>query len=205
LVSVVVLLSLGYVLNFYGDCADILYVTVYYGSGYVSNGFMVLDIDYDQYNVNVDGCFSLIASSNNVEIDASTWHARLGHIGLQRMQRLAREDLLGSLTNVSLSVCEHYLAGKTTRKLFGKGTRVEFPLHFIHSDICGPLNVRARHGASYFITFIDYFTRFDYVFLISHKSEALDCFRRYIAMVENQWNKTIKALRTDRRHEYLSE
>jgi len=35
---------------------NILFGTVYYGLGYVSNGFMVLDIDYDQYNVNVDGC-----------------------------------------------------------------------------------------------------------------------------------------------------
>jgi len=114
LVSVVVLLSLDYVLNFHGDCVDILYGTVYYGSGHVLNGFMVLDIDYDQYNVNVDGCFSLIASSSNVDIDASTWHAILGHIGLQIIQRLAIKGFLGSLTNVDMPVCEHCLAGKVT-------------------------------------------------------------------------------------------
>ena len=57
LVSIVVLLSLGYVFNFHGDYVDILFGTVYYGSGYVLNGFMVLDIDYDMYKVNVNGCF----------------------------------------------------------------------------------------------------------------------------------------------------
>ena len=65
--------------------------------------------------------------------------------------------------------------------------------------------MRARHGASYFITFIDDCTRFGHVYLISHKSEALDCFRRYVHEVENQLDRSIKALRTDRGREYLSE
>lgn len=67
------------------------------------------------------------------------------------------------------------------------------------------MNVRARHGASYFITFIDDFTRYSYVYLISHKSEALKCFRRYLNMVENQIDRKVKTLRTDRRREYMSE
>ena len=66
------------------------------------------------------------------------------------------------------------------------------------------MNVRARHGDSYFITFIDDFTRYGHVYLISHKSEALDCFRRYVSLVENQLDKSIKALRTDCGREYLS-
>ena len=75
----------------------------------------------------------------------------------------------------------------------------------IHSDICGPMNVRARHGAWYFITFIDDYSRYGYVYLISHKSEALECFRKYLSLVENQLNSKVKALRTDRGREYLSE
>ena len=77
--------------------------------------------------------------------------------------------------------------------------------YIIHSDICGPMNVKARHGASYFITFIDDFTRYGHVYLISHKYGALSCFMKYVNLVENQLNKTIKALRTDRGREYLSE
>lgn len=44
-------------------------------------------------------------------------------------------------------------------------------------DICGLANVRARHGESYFITFIDDCTRYDHVYVFSLKSEVLDCFR----------------------------
>ena len=39
------------------------------------------------------------------------------------MNQLAKESLLGTLDKIELSTCEHCLAGKTTRKPFGKGTR----------------------------------------------------------------------------------
>ena len=113
--------------------------------------------------------------------------------------------MLGPLAKIDLPICENYLAGKTTMKPLGKGTRAEYALQLIHSDICGPMNVKARHGAYYFITFIYDFTRYGHVYLISHKSEALSCFMKYVNLVENQLDKTIKALRTDCGHEYLSE
>ena len=67
------------------------------------------------------------------------------------------------------------------------------------------MDVRARHGAHYFITFIDDFTINSHVYLISHKSEALECFKRYNRLVENQLNVNIKALWTVRGREYLSD
>uniref|UniRef100_A0A2N9F7V6 Integrase catalytic domain-containing protein n=1 Tax=Fagus sylvatica TaxID=28930 RepID=A0A2N9F7V6_FAGSY len=136
---------------------------------------------------------------------SSTWHARLGHIGKDRMTRLAREGLLGPLAKVDLPICEPCLAGKACRKPFGKAVRATQPLELIHSDICGPMNVKARHGASYFLTFIDDYTRYGYVQLIAHRYEALDCFKRFVAEVENQHEKSLKALRTDRGREYLSD
>ena len=69
-------------------------------------------------------------------------------------------------------MCEHCLAGKATRLPFGKAKRASSPLQIIHSDICGPINVRARHGGNYFITFIDDFTLIGHVYLISHKSKV---------------------------------
>jgi GAG-pre-integrase domain len=68
---------------------------------------------------------------------------RLGHIGQQKMDRLAKEGLLGYLERVSLPTCENCLKEKMVRKPFGTGTRSEFPLQLIHSDILGSMNVRA--------------------------------------------------------------
>ena len=80
------------------------------------------------------------------------------------------------IEKVDLSTCEYCLVGKSARKSYGKRTRAECQLQLIHSDICGPMNV----GASYFITFIDDYTHYGYVYLIVHKSETLDCFKRFM-------------------------
>ena len=141
----------------------------------------------------------------NMTISSSTWHTRLGHIGKDRMTRLAREGLLGPLAKVDLPMCEPFLGGKAYRKSFGKAVKATQPLELIHSDICGPMNVKARHGASYFLTFINDYTRYGYVQLIAHCYEALDCFNRFVAKVENQHEKSLKTLRTNHRREYLSD
>ena len=96
-------------------------------------------------------------------IISSTWHAQLGHIGKDRMARLVRECLLGPLTKVDLPICEPCLAGKACKKPFGKAVKATQLLKLIHSDICGPMNVKARHGTSYFLTFIDDYTQYGYV------------------------------------------
>ena len=121
------------------------------------------------------------------------------------MTRLAREGLLGPLAKAELPICEHYMVEKSIRKPFGKAIKATIPLRLIHSNICGPMNVSARHGAFYLITFINNFMCYGYLYLISYKLEALDCFRHFMNMVENQQENTINALRTDRRREYLFE
>jgi hypothetical protein len=61
-----------------------------------------------------------------------------------------------------------------------------------------------RNGYSYFITFTDDYSRYGYVYLMRHKSESFEKFKEFKAEVENQLNKSIKALRSDRGGEYLS-
>ena len=100
------------------------------------------------------------------DVDSVVWHARLGHIGQDTMNRLARDDLLGQIDKINLPTCEHCLAEKSTRKPFGKATRASIPLQLVHSDICGPMNVRTRHGATYFITFIDDFRSYSHFWII---------------------------------------
>jgi len=71
------------------------------------------------------------------------------------MRRLAKEGLLDRLTRAKSPKCEPCLTGKATIKPFSKAMRTSSPLELIHSDICRPMNVKARHGAIYFITLID--------------------------------------------------
>jgi len=63
------------------------------------------------------------------------------------MRRLTKEGLLDRLTRVKLPRCEPCLAGKATMEPFSKAMSASSPLELIHSDICGTMNVKARHGA----------------------------------------------------------
>ena len=56
----------------------------------------------------------------------------------------------------------------------------------LHTDVCGPISIQSRGGYEYFITFIDDYSRYGYVYLIRHKSEAFEKFREYKAKVEKQ-------------------
>ena len=74
----------------------------------------------------------------------------------------------------------------------------------VHSDICGTLSVKTYDNKEYFITFINDYSKYIYVYLISTKSEALNYFKKYRAEVERQLGRNIKVLRTDRGGEYNS-
>ncbi|KAK0570626.1 hypothetical protein LWI29_004072 [Acer saccharum] len=91
----------------------------------------------------------------------------------------------------------------TKRTFSAKGARATECLGLIHTDVCGPMSIQARGGYEYFITFTDDYSRFGYVYLM-HKSDAFDMFKAFKAEVENQLEKHIKILRSDRGGEYLS-
>jgi hypothetical protein len=55
-----------------------------------------------------------------------------------------------------------------------------------------------------FITFIDDFSRYGYIYPIKERSEALDKFKVFKTEVENQHNIKIKIVRSDRGGEYYS-
>ncbi|KAK8572904.1 hypothetical protein V6N12_028944 [Hibiscus sabdariffa] len=77
--------------------------------------------------------------------------------------------------------------GKLTKAPFnGKAERTSDLLGLIHSDVCGPMNTQARGGFQYFITFTDDFSRYEYIYLMRHKYEALEKFKEFKNEVENQ-------------------
>ena len=67
------------------------------------------------------------------------------------------------------------------------------------------MSVHARGGFIYFITFIDDYSRFRYLYLMRYKSEAFEKFKEFINEVEKQLGINIKSLRLDRDGEYLSQ
>ncbi|KAK8957861.1 hypothetical protein KSP39_PZI000571 [Platanthera zijinensis] len=133
------------------------------------------------------------------------WHCRLGHINENRIKRLQTVGLLDQFDFESIDICESCLKGKMTKAPFTKkGVRASNLLELIHTDVCGPMNFCARGGYSYFITFTDDYSRYGYIYLMRHKSESFEKFKEFKNEVENQLDRKIKTLRSDRGGEYLS-
>ena len=62
----------------------------------------------------------------------------------------------------------------------------------------------SHSGNKYFLIFIDEFTRMCWVYFIRTKSDTLEHFKKFKALVEKQGNTTIKTVRTDRGGEFMS-
>ncbi|KAJ9543443.1 hypothetical protein OSB04_023150 [Centaurea solstitialis] len=117
----------------------------------------------------------------------------------KRIEKLQKGGLLGSFDFKPFDNCESCLSGKMTKQPFNKDNeRANDLLGIIHTDVCGPFSHEARGGYRYFITFTDDFSRYGYVYLMRHKSEAFERFKDFQNEVQNQLDKKIKFLRSDR-------
>ena len=138
--------------------------------------------------------------------DTYMWHCRLGHISENRVKQLKTAGILDSKGSETFGKCESCLSGKLTKAPFSNvGERANDLLGLVHTDVCGPFRTMSRHGERYFVTFTDDFSRYGYVYLMKHKHETFEKFKEYQNEVENQLNRTIKMLRSDRGGEYLSQ
>jgi len=141
---------------------------------------------------------------NNNETSSKLWHYRLGHISRGRIERLIKEDILHPLdfSDANVEHCIDCIKGKYAKKIKKGANRSTGVLEIIHTDICGPFNVKSVDGFDSFITFTDDYSRYGYIYPIKERSEALDKFKIFKAEVENQHDRKIKIVRSDRGGEY---
>ena len=72
----------------------------------------------------------------------------------------------------------------TKRPFTTKGLRAEELLGLIHSDVCRPFATQARGGYEYYVTFIDDYSRYGYIYLMCRKSETFEKFKEFRAVAE---------------------
>lgn len=87
-------------------------------------------------------------------------------------------------TDIFLETVQPCIQEKQTRRPFqGKHTRASKALALVHSDICGPISPESWEKKRYFVTFMDDFTHFTYVYHLSSKSDMFSVFVQYYALV----------------------
>ena len=113
------------------------------------------------------------------------WHHRLGHIREDRIDILKKDRILGSLNPESYPAYESCHQGKIAKLSFiGHWERATELLVLVHTDVCRPFDVQTRGGYTYFIIFTDDLSRYGYVYLMKHKSEAFEKFKKFRHEVE---------------------
>ncbi|KAL0354512.1 UNVERIFIED_CONTAM: Retrovirus-related Pol polyprotein from transposon TNT 1-94 [Sesamum radiatum] len=111
-----------------------------------------------------------------------------------------------------------YMGNSATAGVLGKGKESKFVrkpfkpvtqrctelLELIHSDLADFKNTLSKGGKRYYISFVDDYSRYTKIYLLRNKDEATEMFLKYKCEVENQLDKKIKRLRTDRGGEYCT-
>jgi hypothetical protein len=122
------------------------------------------------------------------EISSKLCHSRLGHISWGRIKRLIKEEILHPLDFSNFDQCIEFIKGKFAKKI-KKGTiRSIRILELIHMNIYGPFPIEYVDDFDSFVTFMDDYSRYGYIYPIKHRSELLDKFKIFKVEVESHHN-----------------
>ena len=146
-------------------------------------------------------------NTHQATLACNLWHQRLGHASEQTIQTAFSNGLVEGVSSskVHLDFCEPCVIGKMPRKPFTKhvGIKSTRPLELIHTDVCGPMKTKSIGNSLYFVTFIDDFSRYVFLYFIKEKNEVFEKFKEFEALATNQAGHPIGTLRSDGGGEYV--
>jgi hypothetical protein len=107
----------------------------------------------------------------------NTWHSRLGHASNRVVEQvIRRNNLLSSQEFVSRSVCDACQQAKSHQLPYSSSMSAsKFPLELVYSDVWGPAPESVGRK-KYYVSFIDDFSKFTWIYLIKFKSEVFQKF-----------------------------
>lgn len=141
--------------------------------------------------------------------EAELWHARLGHPSYLKMQKVLALNLYSDKQLSKLKgthLCDSCQVSKQSRAPYpqGGGTRARQKLEHVHTDVCGPVSVKSLGGSHYFLTFIDDYSRYTWLYILKKKSDMLEYFKEFHILAERQSENKLKCIRSDHGGEFES-
>ncbi|KAL0303170.1 UNVERIFIED_CONTAM: Retrovirus-related Pol polyprotein from transposon TNT 1-94 [Sesamum radiatum] len=127
----------------------------------------------------------------------------LRHVNFDSIKRLKSMNLINTSEASKSTKCSICVESKFAKKPFKPITqRCTELIELIHSDLADFKNTLSKGGKKYYISFVDDYSGYTKIYLLRTKDEATEIFLKYKCEVENQLDKRIKRLRTDRGGEY---
>jgi histone deacetylase 1/2 len=147
------------------------------------------------------------AASRKFSFSATTsselWHRRLGHPAQQVVQQIIRAFNLPCVSRSKNNpVCDACMQAKSHQLPFSMSNHVSTsPLELVYSDVWGPA-INSVGGYKYYVSFIDDFSKFTWIYLLKRKSEVFNVFTQFQKLTERLLNKKIVSVQTDWGGEY---
>lgn len=125
------------------------------------------------------------------------WH-KLGHLNRKSMA-LLKEMSIGLSDSLKNNFsCKDCIKEKHVKDLFNVSKkRFSHHLKLVYLDLYGPMEEKSIEGNRYFLTFIDDFSRYIFVYILTHKNQVTETFLKFKNMAERQIGEKLKILRTD--------
>nr|GFA41741.1 putative ribonuclease H-like domain-containing protein [Tanacetum cinerariifolium] len=140
--------------------------------------------------------------------ESNLWHRRLGHVNFRNMNKLVKGNLVRGLPNKMFPrdqtciACNKGKQHKASYKGIPLVSLITTPLHLLYIALFGPTSVKSITNKYYCLVITDEFTRFSWVFFLTHKNETFRILEEFITLVENQFNHRVKCIRCDNGTEF---
>ncbi|KAG8490330.1 hypothetical protein CXB51_015871 [Gossypium anomalum] len=121
---------------------------------------------------------------------------RLGHPCSNVLTRVLRSCNVPCKNNALPLRCTPCKIGKSHKLPTSSKTVYSNPFELVTSDVWGPSHVLSS-GYSYYVSFVDIYSRYTWLYFIKTKSEVPRCFSHFYKMIQVQFGQSIKMLQTD--------
>uniref|UniRef100_A0A803Q0C6 Retrovirus-related Pol polyprotein from transposon TNT 1-94 n=1 Tax=Cannabis sativa TaxID=3483 RepID=A0A803Q0C6_CANSA len=133
----------------------------------------------------ISQCNSLETDVNNSAF--SLWHSRLGHPAARIVTTALSKCNISVSNKKFFDVCKACCLGKSHKLQFPTSTTTyNAPLELLHSDLWGPVPTNSSNGYRYYISFVDAYSRYTWLYLLRTRDEALPTFTKFKTQVELQ-------------------
>ncbi|KAD6454380.1 hypothetical protein E3N88_09086 [Mikania micrantha] len=148
--------------------------------------------------------------SKATEQDTWSWHRRMGHIHIRKMNYLVHNHLVDGVHVKHFrlpDVCVSCKKGKQKRRSHKSKTvfSIDKPLELLHMDLFGPINVKSIGGESYCFVVTDDFSRFSWVLFLKTKSETYENFVLIVNRLETLYKLRVRRVRSDNGTEFKNQ
>nr|GEW20573.1 putative ribonuclease H-like domain-containing protein [Tanacetum cinerariifolium] len=132
----------------------------------------------------------------------------MAHINFKTINKLAKHGLVERLplklfTNEHNCVaCNKGKQHKASYKAISVVRTIFEPLQLLHMDLLGPTSIKSIDHKYYSLVVTNDFSRFCWAFFMGTKDETFYILKDFIALIENQLNKKVKAIRCDNGTEF---